>query len=162
MPITSPDSPCSLVVVVRDEEAARQHKRAAMAASVKDIRATCVARSSALMQVEHSANRSLVRDYLDYGRAPRTLLPAQTAFQSKRFKPKRSRFDGKCPTGEHFRRYLPDNVPSQKRRCARNPGWLTLSSTLSPASASAGMPTSLWKNRPRRYSRAQAAFTVCS
>jgi hypothetical protein len=33
--------------------------------SVKDIRATYAARSSALMQVKHSAHRSLVRDYLD-------------------------------------------------------------------------------------------------
>jgi len=33
--------------------------------SVKDIWASYAARSSVLMQVEHSAHRSLVRDYLD-------------------------------------------------------------------------------------------------
>ena len=63
--ITSPRQPSSLVAVVRDEEAVRGHKRAAMTVSVKDIRATYAARSPVLMQVEHSAYRSLVRDYLN-------------------------------------------------------------------------------------------------
>jgi hypothetical protein len=37
-----------------------------------------------------------------------------------------------------------------------------LSNTFSPVLAIAGMPTSLWNYRPRRYFLPQASFTRCA
>ena len=51
------------------------------------------------------------------------------------------------------------SFPKEKAR--RNSGWFTMSSTLRPALAILGMPTSLWKYLQRRYSLPQAAFMRC-